>query len=167
MQQDAEAISVGNATPSEELFNRDVGLTEVLQLTGRNKSQISKDTNSGRLPSTRNEQGHRRYQVRDLYQIYGFRQPKQTAPETPKEQPQATGEETAVELAVLRREVETLKRENQDLRQDKERLWETTQQLTGRLLAAPAAQPMASAQPAESTMPAAPPKTLWQRIMNK
>lgn len=159
-----KAILDCSATASEGLFNRDVGLTEAMNLTGRFKSQISRDTNARKLPFTLNAEGHKRYQVKDLYQIYGFREPKQQGSKAqPKavEQPTLPADVTTVELAVLRQQLETLKRENQDLRQDKERLWETTQQLTGRLLAAPPAD----RQEAGSAPPRT--KSLWERITGK
>ena len=158
-EQEPEAILDGSATASQQVFNRDVGLSEAVSMTGRNKSQISRDTNAGKLLYTLNGEGHKRYQVSDLYQLYGFRTPKQQASKE-EQQPQATGDETAHKIALLE---QTIKSQSDTIRL-LEKHTATLEQTITRLLPAP--QPAASTPPAEpkagGALPA--PKTLWQRI---
>ncbi len=164
-----DAVSGPEETQLENPLNRLVGITEAASMTGRNKGRISLDTNGGKLPFTKNEEGHKRYKVFDLYQLYGLQNPKPTSSrdaQKPTEGATETALETAVQLARMEERVKALENENRSLREDKRQLWETTQQLTGRLLAAPtpAPQPAAAIMPAEQQAPPAP-KSLWQRII--
>ncbi len=161
---DPEAILDGNATTSQELFNHDVGLSEAVSMTGRNKSQISRDTNGGKLPYTLNEDGHKRYKVADLYQLYGFRTPKQQSTKDVT-QPATTADETAVELRLLRQQVQS----QADTIRLLEKHTATLEQTITRLLPAPpgpAPQPAVPIMPAEPPRPNQPaaPKSFWQRI---
>jgi hypothetical protein len=184
----SNSVTEVEKTPSELFFNRSVGLTEAVNITGRNKGQISKDTNGKRLPYTRNEQGHKRYQVSDLYHLYGFKKPKETPAETgsqgaekpSQETPETASElETAIELAVLKErlqaQAELLRRaeddkrraeeEIRDLRQSRDRLIENTNRLTF-LLAGPANPPEPPEKTSEKTPdePAPKPRPWYKRL---
>jgi hypothetical protein len=90
---------------SEEFFRREVGISEAVQLTGRNKGKISIDSTSGVLKFTVNEKGNRRYKVSDLYQLYGFKNPDKTVYEDVKKQLDYKSE-TLLEMALLKQKVE-------------------------------------------------------------
>ena len=157
------AKSEGYATEQTWLLNSDVGLTEAHIMTGRNKGQISRDSQSGRLPYFQNAEGHRRYKVSDLYQVYGFRTPKQQPAKQDKQQDTAA-DETAVELRLLRQQVQS----QADTIRLLEKHTATLEQTITRLLPAP--QPAAAIMPADRPDTAQPhpaPKSLWQRILNK
>ena len=144
-------------------FNELVGIGRAAKLTGRSTGQIGRDANEGRLPFVLDEKKQKRYTINDLDKKYGLQRPNETERtraihEIKREAADAV--EIAVKMARMEEQLKALEDENRRLRQTEERLWEQNQQLTGRLLAAPTP-------PAESTMPAAAPKSLWQRITGK
>lgn len=151
----------GDATSSQELFNRYVGQSEAEKITGRNRAQISRDSKSGRLPHCLNEQGNRQYKVSDLYQVYGFRTPKQQ-PSKDVTQPDTTVDETAHKMALMQQQIHSQAETITLLKQHTA----TLEQTITRLLPAP--QPAAAIMPAaQPETGAAPPvqKSLWQRIL--
>ncbi len=150
-------------------FNELVGIGRAAKLTGRSTGQIGRDANEGRLPYVLDEKKQKRYTINDLDKKYGLRRPNETVPaEAVFELKSKAADtlETAVRQVRLEERLKALEEENRSLREDKERLWETTQQLTNRLLAAPqpAAAIMPAAQPEAGAAPPAP-KSLWQRII--
>lgn len=172
----ATPVTSAPETPSENPFDRHVGITEAAHMTGRNKGQISKDTSSKRLPYIVNEAGHKRYKLADLYNLYGFRQPGATQENKgllPVEKPQDSNPENLLELATLRERVkaqeEMLRRadeerrriedENRDLRQTRDRLLDQNNRLT-LLLPAP---PTAAQEQTSSPTPAER-KPFWKRF---
>ena len=168
----SDDVAIIEKTPSETFFQKLVGLSEAVTITGKNKGQISKDTTAKRLPYELNEQGHKRYKVADLYNLYGFKKPTEAALETGFKQPEKPAQETletAVELAVLKEQLkakdellrlaEEDKRraaeEIRDLRQSRDRLIENTTRLT-LMLTGPQETPETSQKPSdtEATNPA-------------
>ncbi len=112
-------------------------------------------------PYVLDEKKQKRYTVNDLDKKYGLQRPKEigrakSIHELKRED--ADTIETAVKLARMEEQLKALEEENRRLRQTEERLWQRPQQLTGRLLAAPPAEPRADAAPP-------PKKSLWQRII--
>ena len=142
---------------SETFFNSLVGIGEAAHITGRSKGQIGRDANSGRLPHTFNEKKEKRYRVSDLDMIYKLKNPdakkdetrdkNETAKETVSQnavRPAEIPNETAIELALLRQQVqhkdEIIRRteqENRELKQLRDTLMDQTTRLT-LLLPAPA-----------------------------
>ena len=143
---------------SETFFNSLVGIGEAAHITGRSKGQIGRDANSGRLPHTLNEKKEKRYRVSDLDMIYKLKNPDakknetgskiETTKETVSQsavRPTEIPNETAIELALLRQQVqhkdEIIRRteqENRELKQLRDNLMDQTSRLT-LLLPAPAA----------------------------
>ena len=162
--------------PSEIFFARLVGINEAASITGRNKGQISRDSNSKRLPYVLGEKGQKRYKVADLYQIYGLQQPDRT---TTKEQKQPVENDgvtikNAVELAVMQErlhlQAETMRRMEQeiaDLRQKQDKQLETINRLT-LLLPAPPATTSVNIAPTELERSQEPPKRqpFWKRLFS-
>ena len=146
-------------TTEQTGFNSLVGINEAARLTRRSKGQISQDTKSGRLSYELNERQQKQYQVAELARVYGLKTGEQEGSENRDEPDEEPAKTAAVEVLLLKQQLETLKQEVSSLREDKERLWKQNEQLTGRLLAAPTP-------PAESTLPAAAPKSFWQRMFN-
>lgn len=149
---------------SETFFKKLVGIAEAASITGRSKGQIGRDSNSGRLSYTLNEKEQKRYKVEDLYQLYGFRNPKEIGSKSIERQVEFTTE-TAVRIAVLESELkareEALRRseeEVRDLRQNRDKLIEQNQRLT--LLLTGSKIEIAP------TAPHAEKKTFWQRLFS-
>ena len=148
---------------SETFFNKLVGISEAATITGRSKGQIGRDSNTKRLAHVLDEKGQKRYKVADLFQLYGFKRPKEIVPEA-VERPTETITETTVEIAVLKAEMkakdEALRRmedENRDLRQTRDRLLETNNRLTLLLPAPPSNTPEPFSSPTER-------KSFWKRL---
>lgn len=59
-----------------------VGFNKAVELTGKSRSTIDRDTKSGKLPSEGGP-GARKYKVSDLMTTYGLVEPKEPVPETP------------------------------------------------------------------------------------
>ena len=168
-------ISNSNETPapqSETFFNSLVGIGEAAHITGRSKGQIGRDANTKRLPFALDEKNQKRYQVSDLSMIYGLKNPdetKKTQKETVSQEilrPQEIATETAIELALLRQQVqhqnETIRRvedENRDLKRLRDTLIDQAQRLT-LLLPAPAAEPSSTPEPKSEVQSL----TFWQRL---
>jgi hypothetical protein len=189
-QSGAEMVTEAEDTTSkssETFFAKLVGINEAATITGRGKGQIARDANSKRLACTLNDKGQKRYKVADLFQLYGFREPKETSinnPEIPHEKSDDTTK-AAVELAVLqerlraqeetiqrmeRTQAETtqrMEREIQDLRQSRDRLLDQNNRLTLLLPAPPATTGAAIAAP-EPERNQEPPKRqpLWKRLFS-
>lgn len=172
---------------SETFFAKLVGINEAATITGRGKGQIARDSNAKRLAYSLNDKGQKRYKVADLFQLYGFRQPKETSLNT-SEIPQGISDDTtktAVEFAVLqerlraqeemiqrmeRTQAETtqrMEREIQDLRQSRDRLLDQNNRLT-LLLPAPAAITGTAIASTETERSPEPPKRqpFWKRLFS-
>ena len=146
----AEATSV--EPNSATFFNSYVGFVEATRITGRNKSTISRDTKSGKLPSQVSATGQKQYKVADLEMIYGLQNPKNIGSKKVV-QPKETEPETvanAVELAILKERVkaheEMLRVKDaqiRDLQESRDKLLDQNNRLT-LLLPAPAQEPVQS-----------------------
>jgi hypothetical protein len=167
---------VTSMQPSEIFFARLVGINEAASITGRNKGQISRDSNSKRLPYILGDKGQKRYKVADLYQIYGLQQPDRT---TTKEQKQPVENndvtiKNAVELAVMQErlhaQAETMRRMEQeiaDLRQKQDKQLDTISRLT-LLLPAPPVTTGTALAPAEPERSPEQPKRqpFWKKLFS-
>ena len=164
---DSEFVSKEEETElenSETFFKKFVGIAEAASITGRSKGQIGRDSNSGRLTYTLNEKEQKRYKVEDLYQLYGFRNPKETGSKSIERQGELNAE-TAIRIAVLESELkareDALRRseeEVRDLRQNRDRLIEQNQRLTLLLTGSKIETTSSAPQPEK--------KTFWQRLFS-
>jgi hypothetical protein len=106
-----------------------VGINEAARLTGKNKATISRDTKSGKLSATVSDSGSKRYQVAELERVYGTLRNPDTGyapPDNHRNQPDELTSATSVipevvkakdeVIAVLREQVEDLKRDRDNWR---------------------------------------------------
>ena len=156
---------------SATYFEKRVGFSEAVRMTGRNKSTISRDTSTGKLPYELGDNNQKLYKIADLFQKYGLQQPKEISSREAK-QPFGKADETAVELLLLRQQLhsqaEQLRRAEddiRDLRQHRDRLTDQNQRLT-LLLTGPTTPAIMPAEPQAGAAPPAP-KSLWQRMLNR
>ena len=118
-----------------------VGINTASKLTGKNKATISRDSKAGKLSSTTNEAGHKRYQVAELERVYGrLRNPDDTS-DAPganhRNQPPISTTDTSLVTEVVKAKdelIEALKNQIEDLRKDRDS-WKVQAQ---RMLPAPA-----------------------------
>ncbi len=167
-----------DGTPQETsgtIFERLVGINEAITICRVSKSQISRDSNSKRLPYIVSEKGQKRYKVADLYNLYGFREQRKISSEECEEplEKETGTPQLAIEIAVLKAELkakeDTLKAKDEalrrsedeihDLRQTRDRLLEQNNRLT-LLLPAP---PITASEPVSSPPPK---KSFWQRLFS-
>jgi hypothetical protein len=155
--------------PSQEFFDREVGINEAASITGRGKGQIGRDSNTGRLKYTLNDKEQKRYKVADLYQLYGFKNPKDTSNDLTKipDEKLKDTTQTDVELAILKERLnaqekvlQRMESEINDLRQNRDRQLETINKLT---LLLPAPQSAITQALSESQQPPVK-KSFWQRL---
>jgi hypothetical protein len=156
-------------------FERLYGIDEATVDFQVSKSQISRDSNSKRLPYLLNDREKKRYKAADLYQLYGFRKQGEREKKERSEPVEFASEPNrlAVELAVLKEQLrskeeslhaknEALKKsddEIRDLRQIRDRLLEQNNRLT---LLLPAPNDSAREErPSPTSNPPSPP--WWQR----
>ncbi len=161
---------------SETFFRRLVGINEAATISRASKGQISRDTKSKRLAYTLDEKGQKRYTVADLYQLYGFREQKETSTTEPEKPAEINAEtiKTAVEIAVLRAELkakdEALRRmeeDNRDLRQTRDKLLDQNARMTLLLPAPPAITGAALAAPEPERSPEPPKRQpFWKRLFS-
>jgi len=159
-------IGTGVENPGT-VFDRIVGINDAIVISRAGKSQISRDSKSGRLPYTLNDKGHKQYSVKDLYTLYGFRNQsnnKSSGTEEPVKKDSGTLE-PLFELAVIREQLkaknEALRKseeEIRDLRQTRDRLIEQNNRLT---LLLPAPKNDSQESPANYQ-----PKSFWKRLFS-
>lgn len=102
-----------------------VGINEAARLTGKNKAIIHRDAEGGKLHCSKNEKGHRVFQIADLIACYGEFKPI-TSDETGSGHRKSLPEETnpisdlAGVLKAKEEVIATLKAQIEDLRADRE-----------------------------------------------
>jgi hypothetical protein len=158
-------------TPSSHFFNSYVGINKAASITGRNKGQISRDTNGKKLAHTLNDKGQKQYKVADLFQLYGFQQPSETKlqehPEPQKQPPDLTTVTTAdmvrleERLAAKDDALRKAEEQIQEMRIREQWLKEKYDQLSLQLTG-PAVTPEAAAPTIEPPTP----RTFWQRFFS-
>lgn len=92
------------SSPSETIFASKVSFIKAVEMTGKNKGTLSKDSKSGKLPFEVSETGQKLFKVSDLYALYGLRNPEDSTFHNQKK-PVETKKETegdSIELAILR-----------------------------------------------------------------
>jgi hypothetical protein len=120
-----------------------VGINEAARLTGKNKATISRDTKSGKLSSTQDNNGAKRYQVGELERVYGTLRNPDTgyAPGAnhQSEPPEKTSDTTLLPEVLKAKDdvIELLKSQVDDLRRDRDNWREQANQAL-RALPAPA-----------------------------
>lgn len=113
-----------------------VGINEAARLTGKNKAVIHRDADKGKLHHSKNEKGHRIFQIADLISCYGELKP-QTSDETgsnhsksPAEETGETSDNKGLEaalqakeevIATLKEQIEDLRAEREDIRRERDR----------------------------------------------
>lgn len=110
-----------------------VGINQAAKLTGKNKAVIHRDADSGKLHHTKNEKGHRIFQIADLISCYGELKPV-TSDETSFNHQKSPQEETSVTsdldaalkakeevIATLKSQIEDLKAEREDIKSERDR----------------------------------------------
>lgn len=159
-------IDLGN-NASEEFFKRDVGISEAVKITGKNKGRISVDSTSGVLKFTVNEKGNRRYKVSDLYQLYGFKNPEKTVSGYDKkrfEDKVEVGLETALLKQKIEHQAEQLRRLEEEicyLRSKQDSLMEQNNRLTLLLPSLAQSNPVSTEQENPSVK-----RSFWQRLFS-
>ncbi|MFN7137801.1 MAG: hypothetical protein ACK4UN_00525 [Limisphaerales bacterium] len=125
-----------------------VGINQAAKLTGKNKAVIHRDADSGKLHHSKNEKGHRIFQIADLISCYGELKPV-TSDETssnhqksPTEEPIVTSDLSAAleakeeVIATLKAQIEDLKAEREDIKGERDRWHKAFEEV--KMLPAPA-----------------------------
>lgn len=113
-----------------------VGINQAAKLTGKNKAIIHRDAEAGKLHHSKNEKGHRVFQIADLIGCYGeFK--AVTSDETTSNHQKSPEQITSVTsdltvalkakeevIDLLRAQIEDLRTEREDLRAERDR-WHT------------------------------------------
>lgn len=127
-----------------------VGINQAAKLTGKNKAVIHRDAESGKLHFSKNEKGHRVFQLADLIACYGELKPitsDETASNHQKSPDQETIETSTLAAVVLAKEeviatlkaqIEDLKAEREDIKRDRDRWNKAFEEV--KMLPAPANQ---------------------------
>lgn len=110
-----------------------VGINQAAKLTGKNKAVIHRDADSGKLFHTKNDKGHRVFQIADLITCYGPLKPI-TGEETSDNLHKSPQQETSVTsdldaalkakeevISTLKAQIEDLKAEREDIKHDRDR----------------------------------------------
>jgi hypothetical protein len=149
---DTDIITTPDKT-SEEFFESNIGINEAARVFKVNKGQISRDSNKNSLSYKLDDNGNKRYQVKELYLKYGFRTTKETSTEeqgnhrdnqsetttTPSQLQPAQITEIEVLKAKLEAKEDVIRRQEdeiRDLRLKQDRQLDAVQRLT-MLLSAP------------------------------
>jgi hypothetical protein len=143
-----------------------VGITEAAKITRKNKSVIWRDTKAGKISATQDGKGQRVYNVAELERVYGriYSHEELATLETGsgvvasnETQPSIEAEKLAVKLEFTERELNLLKDQLDEIKQDRDH-WRNTAQTVLRALPAPVA--------ATNDNPPKPPekRNLWQRL---
>lgn len=125
-----------------------VGINQAAKLTGKNKAVIHRDADSGKLHHSKNEKGHRIFQIADLIACYGELKPV-TSDETSANHQKSPYEETSVTsdldaalkakeevIATLKGQIEDLKAEREDIKNERDRWHKAFEEV--KMLPAPA-----------------------------
>lgn len=125
-----------------------VGINQAAKLTGKNKAVIHRDSDSGKLHHSKNEKGHRIFQIADLISCYGELKPA-TSNETSlnhlKSPPQETNLTSNLDaalkakeevIATLKSQIEDLKAEREDIKGERDRWHKAFEEV--KMLPAPA-----------------------------
>jgi hypothetical protein len=149
-----------------------IGINEAARLTGKNKAIIHRDAEANKLPFTKNDKGHRAFQVADLLACYGPFKPlagDETGDETGSGHRKSPEQETnvtsglTVALDAKDQLIDALKAQIEDLRQERDR-WHTAYEQ--KLLPAPA-QPAANTNLPVVTEPPHSKPTWFQRLTGR
>jgi hypothetical protein len=154
-------------SPSETMFASKVGFVRAVEMTGKNKGTLSRDSKSGKLPFEVSETGQKLFKVSDLYTLYGLQNPEETKFQNQKK-PIETKKETeadSVELAVLQERLRSQEMilsmkdaQIRDLQASRDKLLEQNNRLT-LLLPAPVASVETVIAASETRKP------WWKRIL--
>ncbi len=128
-----------------------VGINQAAKLTGKNKAVIHRDADSGKLPYSKNEKGHRVFQIADLLNIYGPLKPitgddtSSNNQKSPAIEPSVTSDLDAAlkakeeVISTLKAQIEDLKAEREDIKHERDRWHQAYSEV--KMLPAPAAKP--------------------------
>lgn len=110
-----------------------VGINQAAKLTGKNKAVIHRDADSGKLPNSKNEKGHRIFQIADLIAKYGPLKPV-TGDDNGLDHQKSPEQETSVTsnltaaleakeevISTLKAQIEDLKAEREDIKGERDR----------------------------------------------
>jgi hypothetical protein len=135
----ADMVAQLKETTSETFFNSYVSFIKATEITGKNKSIISRDTKSGKLPHQVSVTGKKQYKVSDLQIIYGLATPNKPVANMVAQPEETTNESlvNSVELATLKerlRSYEELLRvkdaQINDLQENRDKLLDQNNRLT-------------------------------------
>lgn len=125
-----------------------VGINQAAKLTGKNKAVIHRDADSGKLHHSKNEKGHRVFQIADLISTYGPLKPI-TGDETGSDHRKSPAQEISVTsnldaalqakeevIATLKAQIADLKAEREDIRHERDRWHKAFEEV--KMLPAPA-----------------------------
>ena len=110
-----------------------VGINQAARLTGKNKAIIHRDADNKKLPHTKNEKGHRIFQIADLISTYGELKPETSEvtsdnnQKSPPDKSVVTSDLTATleakeqVIATLKDQIEDLKAEREDIKYERDR----------------------------------------------
>ncbi len=100
-------------------------ISEAARITGKSRSTIHRHIKSGQLSKELSNDGSPVIDTSELQRVYGLKQSQHTRDTPQKEQP-----ETPPDTSSLQVEIDALKRENEQLREDRDRWASQAENLT-------------------------------------
>ncbi len=146
-----------------------VGTNEAAKLTGKNKTVIKEDAESGKLPSTKNDKGYRIFQIADLLNIYGPFKKQVTGDASSSDNQFSPPEKTSVSsditgiLEAKEQVIKMLQDQIEDVKRERDR-WHNAYEMKLLPAPTPVVQAPANDLPAMIVQPTPPPEIKLNRL---